>query len=717
MEKNTKYPSILCKIKHKPLIISQIFKLSLERPFILIQMINNSKYIKEKIMQIKLSKNNTFSKETNDIYALFFNTLNLENVFKEVMCKKIRIEQEENNYYITKPNLNLLYDEYLQQLFKEYSKILKNKTNNFYINNIIEYCINTSNISLSINLFTKDNDNSFNFNFTESDLDINYLKYINKKENINIINSQKFRLTINIYNRYYNNINKYTDFFQNNVYTNIDIIKNLKIEEIYFIRPSLYEHNIEKIINRKGMLEELIAMFDLLKKIKYSEELTSIHFSDNITKNLILLYDEICPILESNNIINNSYKNLRHLGINLNLINKKLKNKINNFFHYNLIFIDYQDIINKENKKVIKEGTLFINLGKNIIYNKKIYEYLSKLFNKNNNNNISKLFISYEIDDPNIIVNSFYNLKDVLNNDTANCFIYNLKEININNVTKKTCNKKLIEQNIIFDFISFICYNSHSLNSIILNDTYIPYNIFGIFHNKNKFIINITNLEINSPSLQYYNYSTIIKYINNCINLEYITIKTTSSKFNDSFENIKISKNLKNIKSFSFNDFFVYKNIEHKEIEFKQNTDIDKELLELFSEIIENEKNLDSLKLNGFHYNFNEIKNIFLKSIYINLEKNDKDYKIKNTNQTISMKLNNFPNLAYIYVYVDKLYEIKDFIQLPICSKLQRVFLFTSFIICDINQLDNTLKQNGVELIIRNIEQFNKSKLLAYISS
>ncbi len=81
------------------------------------------------------------------------------------------------------------------------------------------------------------------------------------------------------------------------------------------------------------------------------------------------------------------------------------------------------------------------------------------------------------------------------------------------------------------------------------------------------------------------------------------------------------------------------------------------------------------------------------------------------------MKLYNFPNLAYIYVYVDKLYEIKDFIQLPICPKLQRVFLFTSVIICDINQLDSILKQNGVELIIRNIEQFNKSKLLAYISS
>ena len=724
MEKNYKYETLLCKINHKPLIISKIFEFSLERPFILFQMIDKSKYIKEMIKNVELSKNNTLSKQINMIYSLFFGTLNFEYFFKEIMTKKIIIEQEETNYYVTKPNLNILYDECLQQLFKEYSKFLPNKPNTFYVKHLIDYCMNKPKMSLSINLFTKENDNNFNFEFTESDLDINYLKYINIKENINKVKNQKYRLIINIYNRYYNNYitkNKKTDHFKNSIYTNIDIIKNLKTEEIYFIRPSLYEYNIEKIINQNGMIEELKTMFDLLKAIKYSDELTSICFSDNIIKNLTLLYKEICPFLKPSHSNNdNLFKNLKHLGINLNLINKKLKNDIDNFFHYNLIFIDYQDIINNQNIKNKFEGTLFINLEKNIIYNNKVYEYLSKLFNKNNafnQNNITKLIISYEIDNTSIINNSYYNLYDTQKLNIKECFLPNLKEITINNITKKISNKKLIEPNKIFNILSFLCYNSHSLNSIILNDTFVPYNIFDIFQNKNKFINSITNLEINSASLQHYNYSTIIENINKCHNLEYITINTTSSNSNDSFENIKISKNLKNIKSFSFNNFFVYTNKDHKEIQFKQNSSIEKELIELFSEIIENEKNLDILRLNGFQYNFNELKNANLTSLYINLEKNDKDYKIKETNKKVSMKLNNFPKLIFIYIYVDIMYEIDDFIQLPTCKNLQRIFLFSSVIICDINYLDNILKKNGIELIVRNIKSFNKSKLLAHASS
>ena len=126
---------------------------------------------------------------------------------------------------------------------------------------------------------------------------------------------------------------------------------------------------------------------------------------------------------------------------------------------------------------------------------------------------------------------------------------------------------------------------------------------------------------------------------------------------------------------------------------------------------------MDILRLNGFQYNFNELKNANLTSLYINLEKNDKDYKIKETNKKVSMKLNNFPKLIFIYIYVDIMYEIDDFIQLPTCKNLQRIFLFSSVIICDINYLDNILKKNGIELIVRNIKSFNKSKLLAYASS
>ena len=149
MEKKYKYHSLLCKINHKPLIISKIYEFSLERPFILFQMLDKSKYIKEMIKNVELSKNNTLSKQINMIYSLFFNTLNFDYFFKEIMTKKIIIEQEETNYYVTKPNLNILYDECLQQLFKDYSNFLRNKPNMFYIKNLIEYCMNKPKISLT----------------------------------------------------------------------------------------------------------------------------------------------------------------------------------------------------------------------------------------------------------------------------------------------------------------------------------------------------------------------------------------------------------------------------------------------------------------------------------------------------------------------------------------------------------------------------------------
>ena len=408
-------------------------------------------------------------------------------------------------------------------------------------------------------------------------------------------------------------------------------------------------------------------------------------------------------------------------------MNKNIKNIIFKFFHFCLSFIEYQDIIdnkfiiNGNNKDIllINENTLYINLENNLIYNKSIFEYLSKLFNNNNiirTNKIYKLIIVYEYDNINIINNKKYFIDNLENINQKKCFLPNLNEIIINNITNKICHKNLINPSKIFDIITFLCFNSYSLSSIILNDTYLPYNILDIFNNDNIFINKIKNIKINSSSLNAYNYSTIIERINKCINLEYISINTMSSNFNDSFGNIKISKNLKKIKKFSFDDFFTFSN-EEKEIKFIQNPSIDKELINIFSEIIENKKNLEVLKLNGFHYNFDKIKNRYVKYMQINLEENDKDYKINNTYKKINLKLDNFPELQSFYIYVDILYEIDNFIKEPISTNLQRVFLFTSFIKCNITQLDIFLKKNNVELIVRNIEFFNKSKILAYISS
>ena len=283
---------LLSKIRHIPIIFTKIFEYSLSRPFILSQLLDKSHNIKDKLEKFKLSKNNELPKQYNYLHYLFFNTLKLDSLFIDIMRKKIDIELEEKNYYITKPNLNLLYEENFQKLFDDYKIYLQNKSQDFYAKSIIEYCMNKPFITLSINLFTKENDKNFNFNFTESDLDINYLKYLQYKENSKTLKKQRFKLIINIYNKY-NNINfksqdKYNELNENIYYTNIDLVKSLKIEEIYFIRPSFYKNNIEKIYNQINMIEELKTMFFCLKNLEYSEEINSIYFSDNIIKNISL---------------------------------------------------------------------------------------------------------------------------------------------------------------------------------------------------------------------------------------------------------------------------------------------------------------------------------------------------------------------------------------------------------------------------------------------
>ena len=215
-----------------------------------------------------------------------------------------------------------------------------------------------------------------------------------------------------------------------------------------------------------------------------------------------------------------------------------------------------------------------------------------------------------------------------------------------------------------------------------------------------------------------YTYSEIIEIINNFKNLEFISIDNLSPKFNDSFKDSRISKNLGNMKEFKFNDFFEYKIIKGYKIIFRQNCTISEDLFFIFSEIVENEKNLEKIELNGFPYNLEKIINQSVRNIEINLEEDDRNYIIKKIKyKNINLKLQNFPNLNSLYIYVDILESVENFIQLPINPNLKRIFLFSSYINCDVNVLDNLLKKNGVELILRIIDSYNKGMIMAYIAS
>ena len=721
--------NILCKIHHFPLIITKILNYSLKRPFILHYVLAQSEGLKEKLNKLKLDKYNSFSKEINDLFSFSNEILSFKSQYDNIMTKEIKIEEEEFNFYITKPYINTLFDFY-DKLFSYYKKFININSSNIehlFAESLFEFCLSQPYITLSINLFSKNNNfNDLNMELRDADLDYNFLKYLNINRKININAKQKMKLCINIYNKY--SKIKIKEFKKNEYYNNIDLLKDLNIEEIYFIRPNIKEEEkIENILYKNEIIDEINIMFILLKELKNKNELIKIYFTDNIIKNISLYYNEIksLKILSEKR---KEFKNLKNIGISSNLINGNIKNIIYNFFNYNLAVIYYKDIIKNDiinNMNIFDNDTLYINLEHHMIYDMNLYKFLSNIFSIKNSQfteKIKKIEIIYNCED----INLFYKNNSDINNNLFkkevknNCILPHLNEIiiknNINKVYKPNIlNNKNISLNKIFNFINFICSYSKNLSSIIIQDSYIPFNIFD-YNNININSISLLNLK--SPSLNIYTYSEIIERINRLHNIQYITIDTLSSNFNDSFDDIKINKNLKNLKEFIFNDFFVYKNVENNRIIFKQNCSIDKDLVDIFSEIIENEKNLERIELNGFHYNLDKIKNENVKNLELNLEENDKQYKIRQIKfNDINLKLNNFPNLNTLYIYIDILHYVDDIIQLPLNPNLKRIFLFSSYMDCDINSLDDLLKKNGVELIVRIIDSYNKGMIMAYIAS
>ena len=356
------------------------------------------------------------------------------------MTKKLKIEDEEKKYYITKPNINILYDA-SENLIDKYKMFFQYNHNINIGESLFEFCSIQPFIFLSINLFSKDNDiNKINLDLTEADLDINYIKYINMNNLVNAIKNQKMKLVINIYNRY--NKSKLKNFYMNNYFTNIDLIKNLKIEELYFIRPSLDENEkLENIFFKTEIIEEIELMFKLINDLKNKDDILFINFSDTIIKTISLYYNDIIKKEVIKTSFNNNFKNLKNININSNLVNKNIMNLMKKIFKFNLSIIHYEDIINfnfDKNKKIeetltINDGILNINFGNNIIYNKYLYKYLSNMFSFNNSylaKKVYKIEIIYNYEDNEQFINSDYNIE--FEKGIDKCYLSNLKEIIIN---------------------------------------------------------------------------------------------------------------------------------------------------------------------------------------------------------------------------------------------------------------------------------------------
>ena len=225
---NTENRELLCKIKHTPIIITEIFNFSLSRPFIFPYLISKSKKLQDKISNFQIVKYNNFPIEINKFYEKFFvvNKLynNLKSSFNNIMnCKNVASEK---NYFLSKPNINLLYENNL----KEFKYLLDISDKNITEKFLMDFCFNMPWIFLSVHLFINPNiiSNTYISNITEisdQDLDYKYLKLLNKNENIK--KNQKTIIQINIKNKYFDK--------------NSSILKDKKIE--------IDNTNIELLIN------------------------------------------------------------------------------------------------------------------------------------------------------------------------------------------------------------------------------------------------------------------------------------------------------------------------------------------------------------------------------------------------------------------------------------------------------------------------------------
>jgi len=121
-------------------------------------LLKKSSYLKEKMKNLKVEKFNELPKDINKLFNFFDEISHFQDNYKNLMTKEIKIEEEEKNFYVTKPYINSLFD-ISDKLFSYYKSFLSNDRDKYlFAKNLFEFCLCQSYITLSINLFSKDND-------------------------------------------------------------------------------------------------------------------------------------------------------------------------------------------------------------------------------------------------------------------------------------------------------------------------------------------------------------------------------------------------------------------------------------------------------------------------------------------------------------------------------------------------------------------------------
>jgi len=607
---------ILNKIKHKPLLLNQIFTFVCNRPYIFPYLIDSDSILKKQLKNTiePMNKKNDLMKDVNEnickyiifrlLYETNINTGEISDIsLKNYLLKNITSEPSMINFFSEKiiqtfkktefpKNINIqLYkinqylpsDEILINFFKDY---LTNK------NELILFYLPLINAK-------KEKDEIFNFTWTKEEIysDSYFLNNLNKE---NSSRNQKISLICLLNNKEYyndpmtvtyekikklffylhlNDYNDYKNIFQN-IYKYIIGIKHREnIDEILFSESfqnendkNYFKYFIEDYLLFLKKIGEIDLNFYSLKKIEFNDD----EIINNVERIQIRYY--LNKIFGENvwcKLITINYKELENID-NLS------ENSKNDFFVK----------INSFEKEKTKHKILYINFENNSPFQQKIIEFFGNYVHKNKNINT-------------IVINNLGNM-----NYDKRCYdkMKEQQKIKIPNL------EQIIYDNNIFqdsknDINNEIKYFISSLFDIEKLLTYEGYD-----NNNNLVYFNIFQ-KITSNEIK-----RVFKENKNIVSIKLV------------FENmeIKYEKNNKHLSVI---------NIGKKGKEYLYYTPI-----KYFGELIKNFEDLKELTIDGFDF---ELKDILNKNI-ISLNINNLNYEtLSEISNNIQKNKSNLKNINF----------------------------------------------------------------------
>ena len=532
-KKNIEFISILNKIKHKPLIIQNIFPFLDNRPFILPCLLDKDINLSQELNKIykSVKKNSDLSSQINpNIYK--FVTYKL---LYQIPSSEIEKEDDEDDL-----NLNILYDNEDNNDKNEYN--LKDNLNFYFsLNNFISFVkksfekkIIPDNINIKKDLLNKylPEGNAMN-NFIKDYISQNNILYIPYPQDDNYI------YLIDKIIKYLIKNNKNND------------IKRIIFDELYsFESLEIFVKNANKIKNINFPSLEFIKLknnINNLKNIKIKYKLNQLFSSDSLLGLTIISNKDIKNILNSNETEENKLKikyqkksEVLYIDLeNLSPYNKYFYFLFEKYFNNNkdiqIIIIDNFDILENTDFKIEKNRKIHFPKLKNIYYEnyqeksqgQKVKEFINIFFDINNlfylnegyNNKYDLNYINYsnEID--------FDLIKKLNNNNISQIIIeyekikitYN-KAINKLKIKNESSSKKL-NKNFFNDFMKFydILYSYYENISYNIQESLLKKIIFEKIK-RNSNIITKSTLCILSKYLnflEYYPYSVPMDYLIN----------------------------------------------------------------------------------------------------------------------------------------------------------------------------------------------------------